>query len=154
MTMGGIQNYLARFNVDDQVLTNSLFSLQLDPARQILQGGGVIKIIPDGHHGYSQGLEIDFQGRRPFWRSFAELALATGATVLAVRREVDCHGKVGINVSGPLDAGTEGHADSVRVERLVQEYVALLSRMCSETPWLVPWYQMERHLAYSPSTKA
>jgi len=154
LTVGGIQNYLTHLKLKNDDIQNALFSSQLNSARQLLEEGGIVKIAPDGHQGYSAGHFFNIHGRhRPFWSSFAELALVTKAAVFAVVREIDCQGNVTSKLVGPLDPGDEALPHAERVERLVAQYVALLSGMWAETPWLVPWYQMERHLAHAPSSR-
>lgn len=151
VTVGGLQHYLAHHKIDNAMLANSLFSQQLNSARQVLQDKGMILIIPDGHHGYSNGMPVGFCGRRRrFHTSFAELALLTDAAVIAMIREMDKEGKATIRLVGTLDTGNESSSHNERVERLVSQYVALLRSIWAERPWMVPWYQMERHMAYPP----
>lgn len=147
--VGGIQHYLAYYKLTDPARQNALFSQQLHTAWRVLTAGGIVTIVPDGHHGYSTGISMEFhQRRRPFWSSFAELALMTGAPVFTVRKTLDQHGQVQANIDGPLDAGAETLPQSERVKHLVAQYVARLSQLWLTTPWMVPWYQMERYLAY------
>ncbi len=44
------------------------------------------------------------------------------------------------------------HAD--HVELVISQYVAMLVNAWSETPWMVPWYQMERFLALPASASS
>jgi len=149
--VGGIQHYLAYYKLTEPALQNALFSQQLHTAWRVLTAGGIVTIVPDGHHGYSTGISMEFhQRRRPFWPSFAELALMTGAPVFTVRKTLDQHGQLQINLDGPLEPGAETLSQSKRVKHLVAQYVAQLSQLWLTAPWMVPWYQMARHLAYPP----
>lgn len=149
--VGGIQHYLAYYKLTDPALQNALFSHQLHTAWRVLTDGGIVTMVPDGHHGYSTGMMMAFHGRRrPFWPSFAELALMTGAPVFTVLRTIDRHGQIQAKVEGPLDPGSETMPHSERVKQLMTQYVARLSQLWRTTPWLVPWYQMARYVAYPP----
>ncbi len=156
--VGQIQNHIPKFQFDDAIVENALYTHQLNTARQVLQQGGTVNISADGIQGYSAGLVLDFhQRRRPFWPSFAELAVMTGAQVHMIKTTLSrtnagaLTAPVRIQVSAPLDSGNEQQAYAARVERLVLQYVDGLRQMWAETPWLVPWYQMKQHLAYPAS---
>ncbi len=149
--VGGVHIYLKRLELSSSTLENSLFSHQLNTARRTLQRGGVVTIAGDGHHGRSSGIRYDFHGRwRPFRTSFAELAFSTGATVFAVFNHVDSAGQVYAKIVGPLDPVHDMISHDARVRGLVDQYVALLDSTWREEPWMVPWFQMEKHLAYPP----
>lgn len=150
--IGGVHTYLAYNQIRNPDIQATLFAQQLHGAHQQLRAGGLVQILPDGHIGRGAGITVDFQGRRCRFRStFAELALMTGAAVIAVAGELDHQGQVQLNLLGPLDAGAETMPQAERVARLVAHYVALLNQMWTKTPWLVPCYQMKIHLAYPPS---
>ncbi len=150
--IGGVQDLTPHDDPNYNRITDLLFTRQLDYARQILQQGGVAQIAADGIHGQGDRLMIDFHGRRrPFITGFAELALATNAQVIPVCYSTTSTGGPIQALGAPLDPGDDALPHTERVERLVTQYVAQLSQLWAETPWLVPWYQMERHLAYPPS---
>lgn len=151
VAIGEIQHYLAHFQIYDEALKNSLFANQLNAARQHLAAGGIMRIAPDGHHGASAALALNFMGRRRhFFTSFAELTLLTEAAVIAVICATDEQGRMGHQfVALDVGAATMSHAE--RVKSLVTQYVAILRRSWTASPWLVPWYQVERHLAYPPA---
>ena len=136
------------------MIKNSLFANQLHAARAHLRAGGIVRIAADGRYGASAALEMNFiQRRRPFFTSFAELALMTDATVIAALRNIDQQGR-SCNTFVALDTGDATMTHAERVEQLVRQYVALLHRFWTETPWLVPWYQIQQHLAYPPIVAA
>ena len=39
---------------------------------------------------------------------------------------------------------------ATHIERLVTTYVTFCATMWADQPWLIPWYQLEWHLAASP----
>ena len=152
--VGQIQNHLPDFQFDDPVVESALYTQQLDTARRLLQQGRVIDLSADGVQGYSTGLTLPFHNReRPFWTSFAELALMTEAQVRLITTTLLAtlpQGPVCVQVSEPLPLASATLPYADRVEALIQHYVTQLERIWCEMPWLVPWYQMERHLAYPP----
>ncbi|MBX3014592.1 MAG: amino acid adenylation domain-containing protein [Caldilineaceae bacterium] len=148
-TVGGIHHYLAYFQIQNETLQNSLYANQLHTARQILQAGGRVRIAPDGHYGASTAQTYAFLGRRrPFFSSFAELALMTNALVMPVAVSTNHAGCTQFHFIAPLDAGEPTTPHAQRVEKIVAQYVAFLRQQWIEAPWLVPWHQMERHLTY------
>ncbi|MBV7338731.1 hypothetical protein KFU94_63035 [Chloroflexi bacterium TSY] len=149
--IGGAHLYVQQMGLDSEILENTLFSQQLNTARRTLQEGGIVTIAGDGHHGRSAGLEYDFHGRRrPFRTSFAELALMTGAAVFVLVNRIDADGRIQARLVGPLEVGDGTVDHDVRIRMLVDQYVALLHKVWAEEPWMVPWFQMEKHLAYPP----
>ena len=152
--IGGVHTYLAYHQIRNPDIQATLFAQQLHGAHQQLLAGGLVQILPDGHIGRGEGIRVDFHGRYCRFRStFAELALMTGAAVIAVAGELDHQEQVRIHLLGPLDAGAETMPQAERVARLVNQYVALLNQMWTKTPWLVPCYQMRSHLAHPPSNE-
>ena len=150
--IGGVHTYLAHHQIRNRDIQTTLFAQQLHEARHQLLAGGLVHMLPDGHIGRGEGICVDFQGRHcRFHSTFAELAVMTGAAVIAVAGEIDRHEQVRIKLLGPLDAGDEAMPQAERVARLVNQYVAMLNEMWTKTPWLVPCYQMKSHLAYPPS---
>ena len=150
--IGGVHLLTAQDDPHHAAITDMLFTRQVEYAHQILQQGGVAQIAADGQQGQGATLLYPFHGRqRPFMTGFAELALATGAQVIPLTYTIAPTGEAIYGLGSPLDPGAATLPQGVRVERLVSQYVARLSKMWSEAPWLVPWYQMERHLAYPTS---
>jgi len=152
--VGQIQNHLPDFQFDDPVVESALYTQQLDTARRLLQQGRLIDLSADGIQGYSTALTLPFHNRvRPFWPSFAELALMTDAQVRLITTALPTtqpQGPVAVQVSEPLPLASTALPYAERVEALVQHYVMRLAQIWGEMPWLVPWYQMARHLAYPP----
>lgn len=155
--VGQIQNHLPEFQFDDPVVESALYTQQLDTARRLLQQGKLIDISADGIQGYSTALTLPFHNRvRPFWTSFAELALMTDAQIRVFNTALSTtqpQGPVHVQVSEPLSLASTSLPYADRVEALVRQYVAHLQQIWGTRPWLVPWYQMERHLAY-PSVRS
>lgn len=148
-TIGGVHLLTPHDDPNHATITDMLLTRQVSYAQEILCHGGIAQIAADGIHGKGAALTYDFHGRRrPFLTGFAELALATGAQVIPLLHSRTSAGEILQELGTPLDPGDESMPHTERVERLVSQYVALLSQMWRERPWMVPWYQMERHLAY------
>jgi len=146
--IGGAQHLTPRSDPDHAAITALLFARQVEYAHQILEQGGVAQIAADGQHGRSAMLLYNFHGRgAPFMTGFAELALATGAQVIPLTYTITATGEARFGLSAPLDPGATTLPHSARVAHLVAQYVAHLSNLWAAAPWLVPWYEMERHLA-------
>jgi len=73
--------------------------------------------------------------------------------VIVVRNSVNESGQVTTRFEGPLDTGHDTLPDAQRVAHFVAQYVAIYHEMWAKTPWMVAWYQMNRHLAYAPCDK-
>lgn len=141
--IGGVHHLTAKDDPNYSQITDLLFTRQVDHARTILQRGGVAQVAADGQYGQAAALDYNFHGRRPFITGFAELALAADAQMVPVMYPQTKTGTIIRTLGSPLDAGDETMAHDQRVEHIISQYVALLSEMWPETPWL----QMERYIA-------
>ena len=47
----------------------------------------------------------------------------------------------------PLDAGDATMPHAARAEHLSNQYLAHLDHIWRTTPWVIPWLQMQGHLA-------
>lgn len=145
--LGQLKRHLAVWQLNDTLTQNTLLAHQLNTARQVLEKGGIVNVHADGRHGYSQGRLYNFLGRqRSFHTSFAELALLTGATVIAVDVTLHRNGRATLTFVGSFDPGAAHEAYPHRVERLVNQYVAFCQAKWANEPWLIPWNQLAWHL--------
>ncbi|MFN8443067.1 MAG: AMP-binding protein [Caldilineaceae bacterium] len=142
-----LERQLEIWQLNDTLTQSTLFAHQLNTARQVLEKGGIVNVHADGRHGYSQGRLYNFLGRqRSFHTSFAELALLTGAKVVAVDVTLHRNGRATLTFVDPFDPGATHEAYSQRVERLVNQYVAFCQAKWTSEPWSIPWYQLAWHL--------
>lgn len=115
-------------------------------AREVLQKGGIFHILGDGYHGKSS-VNMNFLDRiRGFRGSFAELALATGATVLPIFISADKTGDLEIEILDPIDAGDESMEHQKRIEFMVGQYVSHLEEKWIKKPQHINWGFMEKYL--------
>lgn len=97
-----ITTHLPEMLVNDRAIESKLLAHQLNTARQVLENGGIVNGSADSRHGHSDGVDCGFLGRqRMFYPSFAELAVATGAAVIAVGIDLHRDGQVTIPFGGP-----------------------------------------------------
>lgn len=149
--VGGVEHILDDLDVDADIAQRFFLAEQMNRARQILQRGGIVKFPVDGHQGTSKGIEVPFHGRlRRFRTGFAELAMTTDTDAVMAISKMKPNEPVHIKFVGPFERGEKKMAYGERVELLVSQYIALLHDSWTEMPWMVPWYQMERHLNYYP----
>jgi len=91
-----ITTHLPEMLVNDRATESELL------AHQVLENGDIVNGSADSRHGHSDGVDCGFLGRqRMFYPSFAELAVATGAAVIAVGIELRRDGQVTIPFGGP-----------------------------------------------------
>ena len=152
--LGAVQKQLWASGLDTNGLEAPLLSHKLDVARRTLQNGGIVGVAADGSQGSSRGIVRQFHGRlREFHTGFAELALLTGAQVIPVTHSIDNNGQVTVRFGEPFPSGHKSMSRDKRLEILIDRYIELTHRMWSETPWMPPWYSMERHLNLPGSTE-
>jgi lauroyl/myristoyl acyltransferase len=75
---------------------------------------------------------------------FAELALNTGAAILPFYGRILPDSRSQIHFLPPLEPGAGSRA--VQAERLVNQYVAFVNRVWSESPAILWWNRIRRHL--------
>ncbi|MBX3010667.1 MAG: AMP-binding protein [Caldilineaceae bacterium] len=132
--------------VDDDYLM-AVRSHLLFQSAQVLQQGGLISILPDGHHGSREGITLPFHGRqRTFRTGFAELALDTGAAVVPIFVSSDLKGHIRVEFTPALTSQPTANRDE-QVKDLVTQYATLLRKHWAAHPANVPWPQMRLHLA-------
>lgn len=107
---------------------------QLFKCKKALTDKGVLHIAADGFRGGS-GLKQSFLGRiREFRKSFAELAVSSGAVVIPVFSTLDRDGYVNLKLLPALDPEEiEGDKDA-RIGHLCAEYKTLLEAYWREAP--------------------
>jgi hypothetical protein len=100
------------------------------------------------------GIVRTFHGRqRVFFTGFAELALLTEAPVLLMLSTMQPGQKVNFCLLAPLDSGGVGMSRAARVEHFMAQYLVHLDQLWRTMPWMIPWNQMEQHLACPPVEK-
>ncbi len=88
--------------------SNTLMIKALFEARNILNEGGIIHVLGDGHQGNSN-LTLPFLNKmRGYRASFAELGLSTTAHIIPILISMDMGGRFKIRFVEPLDKGDEG----------------------------------------------
>ncbi len=153
--IGHVQNALPMTDPNYQQVTALLLTRQLITAEQLLRQGKIVQIAGDGHQGTSQGIAYCFHGRaRRFFTGFAELAVRTEVPVVPLIHGLSTTGDVHYTLGEKFDVAEKNLSPEQRIEHLLSLYVALLHEQWASMPWLIPWYQMERHLAYPESSVA
>ena len=121
----------------------SFFAGELIRGKQVLARGGVFMIVADGYVGWSDGIPVDFLGRRRvIYTGFAELAVMTGAPVVPVFAGIDGKGRVTLRFMAPLQAA--GADREEKVESLVRQYAEILMERWRNSPWDVTWKHMRK----------
>lgn len=166
-----VQNHLAPLNVVAQVLKrvgieiaftiggefaltevygSSLQASQLYQARQVLQKGGIARVVADGELGTSAGVTVPFFGRtRTFRAGFAELATVTGAAVVPASVRMDLDGHLHVTFLPPLQApDTDRHS---QIESLVTQYIGIIREEWTENLASFIWKHLERFLQLPPA---
>lgn len=128
-----------------------LYARQLEIARNTLLAGGRVNIAADGDRGSAREYKVIFHGhRRSFRGGFAELALLTDANVISVIGEMIPNKPIKLNFTNLLNKGDNSASYEQRVESLIDQYVTNLEQMWRTMPWMVPWSEMQNHIAYWP----
>ena len=55
--------------------------------------------------------------------------------------------KVKFRFMEPLDTGSAGMSHDAQVEHLMDQFLMHLDGLWRTMPWMIPWQQMEKHLA-------
>jgi lauroyl/myristoyl acyltransferase len=122
-----------------------LFTRDLLSARDALNRGGVVSILPDGNFG-PRTVEMPFFGRPHRFRTgFAELALLTGATVIPVVFVPQGDGRVHARFASPLE-DDESLSPPARQRALLEQYVAYLEQMWRDNPGAINPGHIARYL--------
>lgn len=149
--IGNFAGVLKEAHLDQPAVEALLVARQVQVGQQSLQNGLVVGLVPDGYHGDSAGIMRTFHGRQRIFRTgFAELALQSGAPVLLMLTAMAPGQKINFRLLAPLDAGEAGMSHAARVDHFMTQYLTHLDQLWRTMPWLVPWQQMEQHLACPP----
>lgn len=115
----------------------------LSQAKKVLTSGNVLTMAPDGLQGMGQGEDFPFLGkRRPFFVSFANLALKAGSAVLFCEFEPDCDGHISIRFVDCRD--NDSLAMEERAASIAAQYVSHVEHLWRRDISLVHG----KHLAY------
>lgn len=118
------------------------FALQ---GAHILRQGGVVQILNDVSYVDSNSKRKSIGGRSYDLKpGFAELALATGATVLPVLHKYDLTGCVHLTFLPALRLPDKSAAHICRVDNLLDQYVAFLENTWRNVPESVGWGSLRR----------
>lgn len=114
-------------------------------AGAVLQQGGIVITASDGVVGKT-GVELPFLGRRWLFRAgAAELAEASGATVLPVFITLQPAGRVNITLHPPLTpVATTGPA---YVTEVMEQYAHLLAELWRKNLGTIPWLKLRQFAA-------
>jgi lauroyl/myristoyl acyltransferase len=120
---------------------------ELMTASQTLRAGGLAHVFGDGVQG-SRQTEIAFCNRRRGFRStFAEMAVAAGATTLTAAVSMGADGKMTMEIE-PALSDDPAAPRAVRVENLVRQYAARLEQRWRREAAQLPWGDMATHLRF------
>jgi lauroyl/myristoyl acyltransferase len=112
------------------------FLRQLQNAKQTLNRGGVVRILPDGLRGDAKVMTFDFYSRRREFRpGFADLALMTGAAIIPVSVSMSSKGHFTIVFEPELQSTSESNTHT-HVAQLMAAYVSYV-----EEQWRTPALQ-------------
>jgi amino acid adenylation domain-containing protein len=114
-------------------------------AQKRLQDGGIVYIVGDTSDAHGPRYSVEIGGRAYQVKAgFAELALNTGAAILPFYGRILPDSRSQIHFLPPLEPGAGSRA--VQAERLVNQYVAFVNRVWSESPAILWWNRIRRHL--------
>ena len=115
-------------------------------ARDLLQKGRVVEIVPDGQRGTS-AISIRFFDRdRELRTGFAELAVAARASVIPLFLEFGLDGAIKIRVLPALHV-PDGAPHEQQIASLINQYAEILSNFWLANPHLIAGRYLKRHLA-------
>ena len=114
-------------------------------AQKRLQEGNIVYIVGDTSDAHGPRYPVTLGGRAYQVKAgFAELALNTGAAILPFYGRILPDSRSQIHFLPPLDPGPGTRA--VQAERLVAQYAAFVNRVWSESPEILWWNRIRRHL--------
>ena len=146
--IGNFAGVLKEAHLDRPEVEALLRARQVQVGQQSLQKGLVVGLVPDGYLGDSAGVVRSFHGRqRVFFTGFAELALLTGAPIHLAQAAMQPGEKVHFRLLAPFDSGGAAMSHTARVDHLMAQYLTQLDHLWRTMPWMIPWQQMEKHLA-------
>ena len=134
-----------------QLRESHFFAKDIFVALKAIRAGKIFHTMGDGVHGKA-AIELPFFGRtRGFSKSYANLALSSGADVIPVFTHIERNGQIKVKFYPPLDKGDEEMAPEDRISLMIQQYVSLLSEEYRRDPGSVHLKHMNRFLGYPPS---
>jgi hypothetical protein len=125
---------------------------ELYAAQKALRTGGLVHALADGGRGGRDDHSVAFFGRRrPFQRTFAELAIGAGAPILPVDVLLDADGGVRIEIGAPLESDPRAPDAAAQAQHLTACYVAHLAATWRREFGNVTWRQLWRQVKYPPA---
>ena len=109
-------------------LENALLAQAFLQAKIVLEGGGLVLLLPDGRLGANPKTYPFLDRTMAFQEGFAQLALMTGASVVPVVGKVNEKGFMTFDFQQPLDSGDEVLSNSEWCRRMTQQYAVWLER--------------------------
>jgi len=136
-----------------QLGESSFFAKDVFVALKAIKSGKVFHMMADGVQGKA-ALEFPLvDRRRGFTKSYAELALLSGAEVIPVFTRIELSGLIKVIFCQPLDNGTEEMTTEDRVSLMVRQYVSLLSDEYRQDPASVHLSHIRKFLNYPRAEK-
>jgi acyl-CoA synthetase (AMP-forming)/AMP-acid ligase II/lauroyl/myristoyl acyltransferase len=117
-------------------------------ARQILRAGGIVGITGDTADRHSPIQVVVGDRVRPLRIGFAELAIATGATVIPMYTIQQLDGRLVQTVLPPLDIGANTLSHAARIKHLGHQVGNFLDQVWRQTPGALDWAHMQGHLQW------
>lgn len=136
-----------------QLRESQFFAKDIFVALKAIKTGKIFHTLGDGVYGKA-AIELPLLGRtRSFLKSYANLALSSGADVIPVFTHIELSGHIKVKFYPPLDKGNEDMVPEDRVSLMIQQYVSLLSEEYRRDPGSIHLKHMSRFLGYPPSEK-
>ena len=98
----------------------------LAAAGEALSAGRSLHSTGDGLRGGKKNLYRFLDEERPFTGSFPVLAIHAGVPCMPVFLRTDEHGRLQLQICGPLDGGNEDRPVGERVDGMLRQYIAIL----------------------------
>jgi len=131
-----------------QLRDSQFFAKHIFIALKAIKAGKIFHTMADGVHGKAL-IELPILGRqRSFLKSYASLALSSGADVVPVFARIELSGHITIKFYPSLDKGRDDMAQEDRISQMVRQYVSLLSDEYMRDPGSVHLKHMNRFLDY------
>lgn len=98
-------------------------------SKKVLDEKRMLHLALDGHQG-TGGIEHAFLGRkRVFHIGLAKMAIQMGVPIVLVRSTLDEDGHVNLAFIGPLEVGDATQPEEARVQRFLDQYVAMIENI-------------------------
>ena len=141
--------FAGRVEEEDNNMVMATYVRRIIEARKQLEQGEVIVIGGDGLRG-NTSITLPFHGRAfPFRSGFAELAARSNAVALAVFIYYELDGRVILEFSAPIEAGSGTREE--QVTGMVRQYARILTERWPRLLPSVTWRKLKQILAMPPA---